>query len=112
VTLYVPNAVGVAVSTAVAVPPFGNVTVVGVRDVLSPGVLLVMLRDTVPVKFEIEFSETVDVVLAPRPTVTLFGLEILKSGDMLKNSDMDGALVSPDANAGRFQLASIVFVNE
>ena len=71
------------------------------------------VRVTLPVKLFTGETVAVKEPELPELNVKLEGLAaIVKSGWVLKNSAIALALPSPDARLRRFQLTSIVFVNE
>jgi hypothetical protein len=88
--------------------------VVGLQPTLSPveGDVEVV-RVTVPVKLFTGDTVVVKEADPPELNVTLDGFAAtVKSGWVLKNSVIALAFASFDARVGRFQLVSIVLVNE
>jgi hypothetical protein len=88
--------------------------VVGLQPTLSPVEGDVEAeRVTVPVKLFTADTVAVKELEPPELNVTLEGFaEMVKSGWVLKNSVIAFAFASFDVRLGRFQLASMVFVNE
>jgi hypothetical protein len=109
-----PVVVDVIESVELPVPPLDRIMLVGLRVRVGPGGELDRVRVTVPVKLLMLVRVTVEFVVTPVGKVMTAGLaEIVKSAAWgLKNSVIGLAFASLVVKLAKFQLTSIVLVNE